>query len=154
MVIGGHKQILDKIFIECLHALNPFAAAVLALDIVDRHSLDIAEPRHGNHNIVVRDQILHIDVKFVVADGCPPVISVFVAYHKNFITDNSEQHLLIGENFFEACDLLLQIRVFRLQPFTLQAGQRTQSHIHNRLCLHIVQPESFRQPFLCNRCCF
>ena len=40
-VSGGHHQILDVILIDGLHALDTLAAAVLALEIVGGHTLDV-----------------------------------------------------------------------------------------------------------------
>lgn len=41
MVSGGHHQILDVILIDGLHALDTLAAAVLALEIVGGHTLNV-----------------------------------------------------------------------------------------------------------------
>ncbi len=42
--------------------------------------------------------------------------------------------------------------MLRLQFFSLQTGQRTQSHIHDCLCLRIGKFKSGDQSFLCNLC--
>lgn len=47
VVVLGQDQILDIVLIDGLHALDSFAATVLALEIVLGHSLDIAKLGHG-----------------------------------------------------------------------------------------------------------
>ena len=52
-MVLGQDQILDIILIDGLHTLDSFAAAVLALEIVLGHSLDIAKLSHGNDGLIV-----------------------------------------------------------------------------------------------------
>ena len=52
-MVRGHEKILDEVLIDRLHSLDPLAAAVLALEIVHGHSLDVAEICHGNNSVII-----------------------------------------------------------------------------------------------------
>ena len=88
MVIGGHQKVLDEVLLDGLHSLDPLAAPVLALEVVHGHPLDIAQVGHGDHCVVVGDQILHGNV-VIKADLCPAVIPVFVRDHQKLLPDHA-----------------------------------------------------------------
>ena len=87
-MVRGHEKILDEVLIDRLHSLDPLAAAVLALEIVHGHSLDVAEICHGNNSVIIGDQIFHGHI-IVEADLCPSVIPVLLGYHKDLFFDHT-----------------------------------------------------------------
>ena len=139
MVRCRHQKFLDVIVINGLHSLDSLAPAVLRTEIVKAHTLDISKLRHGNDGIGNRNQILHGNIIFVKTDGCSSVIPVLVGDQKNLLTDDAEQLFLVGKNCLQLCDALHQFRVFVLQLLAFQTCQRTQTHIHDRLCLYVRQ---------------
>ena len=139
MVRCRHQKFLDVIVIDGLHSLDSLSSAVLRTEIIKAHALNVSELGHGNDGIGNRNQILHGNIIFVKTNGCSSVIPVFVGNQKNLLTDNAEQLFLVGKNCLQLCDALHQFRVFILQLLTFQTCQRTQTHIHDRLCLYVRQ---------------
>ena len=133
----GHQQIFDIIFLNSLHALDSLAAAVLALEIIAGHSLNIAKIGHGHNDIVIRDQILRRHIVFIISDGGTAVISVFISDEGDLLLDNTQKFLLICQNRFQLCNLCLQLFIFIFQFLAFQTGQSTQTHIYDGLCLCI-----------------
>ena len=85
----SQKQVFDVIFIDRLHALDSLTAAVLVLEIVDAHALDVAKLGHRHDGILIRNQILHGHIKLVKANGSLTVIAVLVRDHKDFLADHA-----------------------------------------------------------------
>ena len=50
-----HQQFFNIVIIYRLHPFDAAAAAALALEVVNRHTLDIPQPCHGNNHIFFRD---------------------------------------------------------------------------------------------------
>ena len=133
----GHQQIFDIIFLNSLHALDSLTSAVLALEIIAGHSLNIAKIGHGHNDIVIRDQILRRHIVFIISDGGTAVISVFISDEGDLLLDNTQKFLLICQNRFQLCNLCLQLFIFIFQFLAFQTGQSTQTHIYDGLCLCI-----------------
>ena len=94
------KYFFYEIFFQRLHSLDSLAAPVLAPEIINGHTLDISKMRHGDHRISDRNQVLHTDVKFIVSDLRPAVISVFIGNQKNFFPDDPQKLFLICKDRF------------------------------------------------------
>ena len=88
MVVRCHEKILDEVLIDGLHSLDSLSAAVLALEIVHGHSLDVSKIGHGNYSVIVGDQVFHGHI-IVEADLCPSVIPVLFGYHKDLFFDHT-----------------------------------------------------------------
>ena len=135
-----HQQVFDVILIQRLHALDALAAAVLTLEVVHAHALDVAEIRHGDHGRLIRNQILHGKFAFliVVADLCAAVIAVLLADDQDLLLDDKEELLLIGQDSLQLSNTQLQFLILVLQLLAFQTGQCAQTHIYNRLCLCVT----------------
>ena len=94
-MVGGHEQILDIVFLNGLHSLDALAAAVLASEIVHIHPLDVSKMGHGNHRILIRNQIFHGYI-VIVSNGSTPVIPVFIRDDLDFLLD-------YGQELFHIC---------------------------------------------------
>ena len=139
----GHQKILNIVLIDSLHSLDSLAAAVLALEIVAGHSLNIAKIGHGHNDIIIRDQILRRHIIFVISDGGPTVISVFISNEGDLLLDNTQKLLLICQNRLQLCNLCLQLFIFIFQFLSFQTGQSTQTHIYDSLSLCIRKIKTF-----------
>jgi hypothetical protein len=62
----GYKQSRDEILLARLHAGAALAAALLRPIARERHALDVSRVRHRHHHIITLDQILIIDLAFLV----------------------------------------------------------------------------------------
>ena len=142
----GHDEVRDGILYQRLHPLNSLTASVLAAEVVRTHPLDIANVRHGNDDIFVRDQILGFHLIVHTKAGAP-VVPVFVGDHQDLFADHAQQFFLIRKDLFVVCDLLLQVRVFRFDLAAFQSCQGAETHVHDRLGLNVGQSET-RHKFL------
>ena len=148
MVGSGHHQILNVILIDGLHTLDSLAATVLAFEIIRGHTLDITQIGHGNNHVLLRNQILHGQIKFVKADAGPAIVAVFICNYGNLFLDDAQQLFLICQNSLQVINLLHQRLIFCLQLLPFQTGQCTQTHIYDSLCLYIVQFKAIHQLLL------
>ena len=89
MMSRRHQQIFNIIFIDGLHSLDSTTTAVLCLEIIYGHTLDITETGHGNNSIFPRNQILHGDIQFVITDLTASFIAVFLSDSTHFCLNNT-----------------------------------------------------------------
>ena len=134
---GGHQQIGDEVLLDGLHSLNSLAAAVLGFEIINGHTLDIAQIGHGNYGIVPGDHILHGNIILIIADAAPSVVTVFQGGYLDFLTDNTQQQLLICKDRLQLRDLCQQLLMLIFQLLSFQTCQSAQPHIYDglRLCI-------------------
>src|SRR5699024_3389936 len=85
------EQLSYEIVFQSLHALDSFSSALLALECIHTHPLDISEIRHCNNYVFSRDEIFHGNVIFVISDPRSSVISVFFGNNKNLFTYHTEE---------------------------------------------------------------
>ena len=88
MVVRCHEKIFDEVLIDGLHSLDSLSAAILALEIVHGHSLDVSKIGHRNYSVIVGDQVFHGHIIFK-ADLCPSVVTVFLGDHKDLFLDHT-----------------------------------------------------------------
>ena len=88
MVVRCHEKILDEVLIDGLHSLDSLSAAILALEIVHGHSLDVSKIGHGNYSVIIRDQVFHGHI-IIKADLCPSVITIFLGDHEDLFLDHT-----------------------------------------------------------------
>ena len=89
MMRGRHQQIFDIILINSLHSLNTTTTAVLCLEIIYGHTLDITKAGHSDDSILPRDQILHGNIQFIITDLTASVIAVFFGNSTHFCLNNT-----------------------------------------------------------------
>ena len=144
-----HKELFHIVRIYCLHALYAFSSSVLGFECILRHALDIAKLCHGDDHIFLWDQILHRDIKLIVADLRPSVISVLVLDDKDFLLYDAQEDLSVGQDRLQLADALHQLIVFVLQLLSLQTCQSPQTHVHDSLGLCVREVEALHQLRLC-----
>ena len=86
---GRHQQIFDIILINSLHSLNTTTTAILCLEIIYGHTLDITKAGHSDDSILSRNQILHRNIQFIITDLTASVIAVFFSNSTHFCLDNT-----------------------------------------------------------------
>ena len=145
-----HEQLLNVIFIQFLHSLDSLASTVLTLEIIHRHPFDISHLCHGDHNIFFRNHIFHGNIELIIADTCSAVIAVLVGNDQDFFLDHTEKQFPVCKDRTQFVDLLHQFRIFCFQFLSFQSSQSTQTHIHDRLCLHFRKFKLFHQLFFCD----
>ena len=140
-----HEKLSDIVILQSLHALDAFSAAVLALEVVHGHTLDVAEFGHGNHHVLIRDQILSGNIKLVKTDRGSSLVAVLVSNLGDLLADYAEQQVLVCQDRFQLADALHELGVFVFQLLPFQTGQRTETHIHDSLGLGIRESKALHQ---------
>ncbi len=64
----GDEQPADEILVAGLHPRTPLAATLLRAIGRQRHPLDVAMVRHRHHHVLALDQVLVLDLAFLVDD--------------------------------------------------------------------------------------
>ena len=144
------QQILNVILINRLHSADSLSTTVLTAEIIHTHALNVSELRDCDNSVLIRDQILHRHVKLVKSDRGLSVIAVFLRDRKNLLADHAEQFLLICEDRPEFLDARHQLAILILNLLSLKTGQRTQTHIDDRLSLNIAELKFLHQLLFCN----
>ena len=112
VVCRRHEQFADVIVFQRLHSLDAFSSAVLALECVHAHALDVSEICHRNHYIFSRYQVFHGDVKFVIADMRPSLVSVLFGNDEDFFFDDAKEQLPVCKDCLVFLYLFHQFRIF------------------------------------------
>ena len=141
----GHQKIFNIIFFDRLHSFDTFTAAILSLEIINSHPLDISQACHGNNSIFFRNKVFICKIRIIKSDFCSSLITVLIRNFKNFRFDNSEKKLFIGKNCFVLSYFLLKFRIFSFKLFTLQTCKSTKPHLNDSRRLCFGQSESFYQ---------
>ena len=143
-----HQKTVDVIFLQGLHALDASASPVLGFEVIFAHPLDIPELGQRDNDIFLLHQILCVEVSDVIADLRSAVIPILVTDDQDLLADHSQQKLLVTQDRSQFRDQLHQLFVLCLDLASFQAGQRSQTHIHDRLRLYIIQSELLHQGIL------
>ena len=110
---------------------------LIALDNIDEvihtHSLHIAQRGHSNNRILLRNEILHGNIKFIITDSGFSFIAILVTDQCDLCFDDAEKYFLVSKNCLIFCNLLLQFCILCFQLISFQTGQSTQTHIYNCL---------------------
>ena len=142
-----HQDLVDIILLKSLYPLDSLASAVLAAEIVIAHPLDITELCNRDDHVLLLDQIFRIKIIHVYADLRPAVVPVFIGNNDQFLPDHSKKKVLIRKDRLQLFDRLHQSVILRLDLASFQTCQGTETHIDNRLRLHVVQAETLHQAF-------
>ena len=141
---AGHEDFIDHVVLDGGHAADSHAAAVLSLECVAAHTLDITHPGHRHDNILIGDQIL-VGQLIVKSDLCAALIAVFVADQDDLFADDAEQLVVITENRLVLGDPCEKFFVLVLDLLPLQSGQGAQAHLDDRVRLNIGKIKAFHE---------
>ena len=127
------------------HARNTSAASALDFVGVDGKTLDVAELRQREDAFLLRNQILNIDLAADGADFRAARVGVFIADRDKLLLDDFELSCFAGENFEEVRDFRLEPLDLLLYLVALHVGKLSETHLHDCLCLHLVESEALHQ---------
>ena len=116
-----------------------------------RHTLDVAELGHRDDAILLRDEILNINLAGYSADLGASGIGVFVAYLKSLGLDYLESFGLAAEYLVIFLYLFTEGGYLVLDLCAFHVGELSEPHGDYRLSLSVVQTESLAQSSLGRR---
>ena len=155
VVRRGREEVFDKIariiplfLLLGLHAKDALPAASLGPVAGDGGPFDVAGMRKGDHRALLRDQVLHVDLPFVLHNLGAAGISVFLLNLEQLLFDDRVDLLLAGQNTAQLLDLLDDGEILLLDLIPLQAGQLVQPQFQDRVSLPVAQLVLCDQLFL------
>ncbi len=106
----GDEQPRDEILLAHLHAAAAFAAAPLRAIGRERHALDVAEMRDGDDHVLALDQVLVLDLAFLLGDHGAPRRGEFRFQLRQLVLDDgldararAQDFQVIGDLGWRAC---------------------------------------------------
>ena len=148
VVVSAHKDMFDKVFAAHRAAFGADTSASLRTVFVEESALDVSHVGDGDDHLVVGDGVLDAEVRGFVFDGCATVVAVFVADFFQLAFDDAHEHISVAEDFFAAGDETEFLVVFVLQFLAFHAGELTQTHLDNGLCLEFAELPGVHQALL------
>ena len=137
--LGGH------VLVPAVHAVDAPAAPLLLVVVVGLLALDVAEVGHGDHALLLGNQVLDIHL---AADGGnlrAALVGELALHLQGLVLDDGQPPALAGQDGVEVGDVgveLVQL-VFNLQ--NLQPSQLAQLELADGVGLQIVKAEALHQ---------
>ena len=118
-------DVLNEVFIAGFTTLRPYSTPILRVEFGQRSTLDITQMRNGNNHLIISIEIFRIKFFGSIYNLGTTFVSVFFLYFYQFILDDLFTKFIVGQDFFEVCNLLHQFFIFRMQLVLHQSGQLT-----------------------------
>ena len=134
-VRGTNHQLADEVLFPLFHAGDATAATALALIDICRDALDIAVFGIGNNAVLHRDQILDVHFAVYHLDLRPACIAELPADLVQIVHDDLVYPFPVCQDIQQVSDLLDQSVQFVGDLLALHAGELSQAHLHDCLCL-------------------
>ena len=136
----GHEQAGDKILVAGLHAGAALAAAALRPIGRERHALDVAGVRDRDHHVLALDQVLVLDLVFLLGDDGSAWGRELGLHVDQFGLDDLLHARPRPQDFQIIGDLHRELVEFVGNFFAAERGQPLQTQLENGLGLLQRQP--------------
>jgi len=149
VVGGGDVHHVDEVLLLAGDAAHSLAAAPLFLERVDRKPPDETVVGDGHHHLLVRDQVLHVEVGgrlAAVLDLRFPRSAVFLLYLAELVLDDGEHLRVAFQDRLQFLDPLHQLLELVYHLLHFQAGQLLEAHVQYRLRLYLRKLEALNEP--------
>ena len=126
---AGHEQVLDRVLVLRLGALEPLAAAPLRAVLGDRRPFDVAVRADRDDHCLFFDQVFQVDVaELVAADLGAPLVGVLSFHLLEVLADDRADVLLVGEDPPILADVRQQVAVLVAELLLFEIDQLAQGH--------------------------
>ena len=137
---GSHEQAADKVLVAGLHPCPALAAAALRAIGRERHALDVAGVRDRDHHVLALDQVLVLDLAFLLDDDGLARGGELVLHRRQLFLDDrlhacarAQDVEIVGDFHRELVELFRNL-------LAAERGQPLQAQIENGLGLLERQP--------------
>ena len=144
---GGNEQRFDKVLVPGRGADLALAAAVLRTVQGDGVTLDIPLVGHGDHHVLLHDQVLDGYIVGLVDDGGAAHVAVGLLDLPQFVDNDRVDLLLVGQDTPQLGDGGPHGLVLLDDLVTLQPGQPLQAHFQDGLGLGLRKAEVGHEAF-------
>ncbi len=95
--------------------------------------------RDGHHHLLFLNQILDLDLCFVLDDFRASILSVCLANFFEFIDDDLHEQVLVGENGTQPRNQITQLAILFRQLLLLEPRETTKAHLQDGFCLALAK---------------
>ena len=139
------KDLFDVVFfLEC-SADNALTATVLRLEGINRQALDIAFAAERNHLFFFGNQVFVIVVIDSVFDRGTAIVAALVHDGVETVEHNLHAAFALFQNILQVGNGSNEFVVFSFQLFDIQAGELSETHVHDSLRLDFVEVKAVLQ---------
>ena len=117
---------------------NSAPAAVLRLVGRHGHALGVAVVREGNHDFLLVDEVVYIEIVGDSFDAGAAIITVLVADFEQILLDDFKNSVLVRENIAQLVDFRQSVGKLCFELVALQAGQTPERHLPDCGGLHLI----------------
>ena len=145
---GGGEHGLHIVLLLGGHGPDALAATALRAVLADGQALDVAAVGQGKDALLLLDEVFHVDLVGHVLDLGIALVAVFIPQGSQLVLQHAPDQRRVGQQALEVADFFLQLLIFLLQLFPVQALKGDQAHIADGLGLHLAEGEALHQVLL------
>ena len=135
------EEVLDEVLFLGRRADAALAAAPLRAVERQGRALDVAAAGHGDHHVLLDDQVLDVDVRGLGHDLRAPLVAVLLADLLELLDDDVEDELLGAQDLAQLRDQGQDFLELGHDLVALEPGQPLQAHVEDRLGLDVVEAQ-------------
>ena len=144
-VIGGTVDKLDEVLVLGPRTLGTGAAAILRAILCQRRTLDVPVVRDGDDHIVIGVEVLRIHIRSGVDDVRSAVVAILVDDLATLFDEDRVEEVLVGEDPLVVPHPLRHLVVLLVELVQLEAGELTETHLHDGACLYLGEAEALHE---------
>ena len=139
----GHEEVLDVVLVLQLHAHDADSAAPLLPVRRDGEPLDVAGAGDRDHHVLLRDQVLQLELAFGGDDLRAPVVvpGIDRLDLEYLLADQAVHARLVSQDRAKLGDPLLEVGELLVDPLPFESGETLEAEVENRLRLDFAQIE-------------
>ena len=137
---GGDEQPRDEILVARLHAGAALAAAALRPVGRERHALDVAEMRDGDDHVLALDQVLVLDLAFLIDDHGAARRGEVLLHIGELVLDDALDARARAQDVEIVGDLGGELVELVLDLVAAERGEALQAQIEDRARLLVREP--------------
>ena len=149
VVRAGEEEVVHYVVFAQTSALDSLAAAMLRAVFVDLRALDEAAVRHSDDDVLIGDEVFHVDFAGIRQDAGATVVTVLFDDFVEFVTHDRALAFLAGEDVVVVGDLALQFLVLVQDLLAFEGCETAQLHGEDGVRLHIVHVKQVHEACAC-----
>ena len=146
IVRAGDEQPLDEVPLLGVGADDPLAPPTLLAVAGERHALDVSLVGDGDGDVLLGDEVLHVELLGLAGDLGAPGVAVAGFHLLHVVADEVVDEVVVGEDVAVVLDFFLELLVFGFDLFALEARQPGELHGEDGVGLEVAQLEALHQP--------
>ncbi len=145
--LGGVDELREVLF-ACAAAAASRASARLSAEVGLQGALDVSEVAHGDYDGVVGEVVLGVELGAGELYLRAAWVAVPLLHLEQVVLHHLLAQLGVVEDRLEVFDSLHELVELVVQLLLLQTRQLAQAHVHDILCLHLVEAEALHESLL------